>query len=214
MSNIDILSNSKKSPLWEGLKKVFSHKPLSPDINPNQAYTYIHEVITDENLWGLAGFDSGIIYSIEHISLLSQILIKIASSDEYKNTKNIPLPLLHWWQELQWKVLMEKLAPEIERVAGETITHVYNSRTRINDIIGKPSIANYAKAGVAMGSFWIMWLFQYRFMESVLLAIAQADMNDKDGKVGLIAKMVENHAVFDQHHLLGVYFLLVLLRGW
>lgn len=48
---------------------------------------------------------------------------------------------------------MEKLAPEIERVAGETITHVYNSRTRINDIIGKPSMANYGKAGVAMGSF-------------------------------------------------------------
>ena len=49
----------------------------------------------------------------------------------------------------------------------------------------------YVKAGLAAGSFGIMGLFQYRFMESLLQAIAQSDINQ--GKTGSIVQLVQNH---------------------
>lgn len=76
-------------------------------------------------------------YTSDHMTKLSQLLIKIWESDEYKKNKEIPLHLLETWQELQGKVLLAGLSTQIESVAGGTLLNIANSRTRIGDIMEK-----------------------------------------------------------------------------
>lgn len=69
------------------------------------------------------------------------------------------------------------MSRSIEPIAADVLLNVSATRTRIGDLMDKPGLPSIAKAGIAAGSFGIMGLFQYRFLESLFHAIAQHDIS-------------------------------------
>ncbi len=196
MSDINSQRNGSESSLRQWIEQVLTSFPfpLPPDgsdLTRVGAFNWLSDVKNEPLFAPLLWFEASLRYNHEHMDSLSGLVESIANSPVYRNNGELSIDLLRAWREIQGKVLVEAVAPEIERIAGDVLTNVYNSRTRIGDILEKWGPMNYVKAGIAAGSFGIMGLFQYRFMESLLHAFAQADINQ--GKTWAIVQLVQNN---------------------
>jgi hypothetical protein len=196
MSNINKFSNSPEDPISSGLAHNIDSLPLPFDGSGSLALAnaseWIERVAKNPDLSVRVGFDPSIFYSPNHIDELAQLLKQMVETPQYKEKGIFPAEYIRSWQELQWKVLMESLGPEIGKIAGGILTNVWNTRTRIGDLMEKPWLSSFTKAGFAAGSFGIMGLFQYRFLESLMHAIAQHDINS--GKTWPLVQFVANHS--------------------
>lgn len=197
MSNLRTPTHTIENPLVQGINQVLRINPIridqeSGELWLSQATEWIENIMADMNSSPLLGFESSIRYDQAHIDLLAVLLKQMVESAEYRRSGNFPQSHIRTWQELQGKVLLEQLGKEIEPIAGDVLMSLENTRTHIWDLMEKPGLSSMAKAGIAAGSFGIMWLFQYRFLESLFQAIAQHDISQE--KSWAMVQLVQNHS--------------------
>ncbi len=197
MSPINTQSLNIENPLFVGLSGLMNQYPLPVDEDTGElgmanALIWIEDRMMIQGEWEFLGFDPAISYPQSHLDTLARLLKQMVESPSFRASGTISPEYVRSWQELQGKVLIEQMSRSIEPIAGDVLLNVSATRTRIGDLMEKPGLSSMAKAGISAGSFGIMGLFQYRFLESFFQAIAQHDISQ--WKTGAMVQLVQNHS--------------------
>ena len=180
------------NPLMQGFTTVLESIPFDLSGGPATPVAvdeWINQVRGKPELSPLLGFQSGIEYTPVDIQKLTDILVQEFNSPEFARSGTLGIGLENW-REIQGQKLMEQLPKAMSQIAGGTLGKITASRVRISQILSTGTSASWAKALVAAWSFSIMYLFQMKFMESLLQAIAQHDINK--GKTWVILNIVQD----------------------